>query len=167
MTNCKNGRCKQVRHCLLNICKQVVNLVTEIASLSNLHNFPCLQEIIPTIEPPLHSQSFLPLSSTTAHFPKPPSTNPLNRLSSLCNNCLSHPNTQASLPTNHSSMASSDTQSAISGKSAQRVKQTRQSAVYSGAMVHQAALPGTGFECLPALPISSVPFRFLKSIDLS
>jgi len=28
-------------------------------------------------------------------------------------------------------------------------------------------LPGTGFECLPALPISSVPFRFLKSLDLS
>ena len=33
-------------------------------------------------------------------------------------------------------------------------------------MVHQAALPGTGFECLPALSISSVPFHFLKSLDL-
>jgi len=28
-------------------------------------------------------------------------------------------------------------------------------------------LPGTGFECLPTLPISSVPFRFLKRLDLS
>ena len=28
-------------------------------------------------------------------------------------------------------------------------------------------LPGTGFECLPALPLFSVPFRFLKSLDLS
>ena len=28
-------------------------------------------------------------------------------------------------------------------------------------------LPGTRFECLPALPIFSVPFRFLKSLVLS
>jgi len=86
MTKCKNRRCKQVRHCLLNICKQVVNSVTEIASLSNLHNFPCLQEIIPTIKPPLHSQ--IPsLSSTAAHFPKPtvhkPSQLPLVSLQQL------------------------------------------------------------------------------------
>ena len=28
-------------------------------------------------------------------------------------------------------------------------------------------LPGTGFKCLTALPISSIPFRFLKRLDLS
>ena len=42
MTERENKRRKQVCHCLLNICEQAVNSVTEMRIFLNLHNFLCL-----------------------------------------------------------------------------------------------------------------------------
>jgi len=153
VTECKNTRHKQVHHCLLKMYKQAV------ISVSKLCNYK-----------PAH----LPMLAR-------PATNPFNigpsLRTKLCKpSCSKHPPLvplqtapeQPSFAPNQPLFNGVLRQKrSISGKSAQGVKKTWQSAIYSGTMVHHAPLLSTGFEGLPALPLSSVPFRFLKSLDLS
>ena len=68
-------------------------------------------------------------------------------------------------------MASTGTKSSNFGSTAQRTMQARQSllpTVLSGEITtNRAQQSGIGFENLPPLAISSIPFQFLKSLDLS
>ena len=55
----------------------------------------------------------------------------------------------------------------FSGQGSKRVHRSLLSAVLSGiAKANRAQISGMGFECLSPLPIATVPFKFLKSLDL-
>ena len=124
---------------------------------SNLHNTLCMygKPIIaqPPIPLPKHSFSL-----------QPPSTNRKPSLESLS---LTKRSTlkQPSLPTQPSSMASSGKQIIFTERSARKSARPRQPEVHPGEQSVQ--LLGMGFGCMPSLPIISVPFKFLKELNLT
>ena len=121
VTECKNKRHKQVRHCLLKMYKQAVISVSKICNCKPAH-LPMLAR--PAINP----------------FNIEPSPNPLARnthLSSLCKQLFFAPEQPSFAPNQPLFNGVLRQTHFISGKPAQGVKKTRQSAIYSSAMVHQ------------------------------
>jgi len=62
-------------------------------------------------------------------------------------------------------MASSGKRVTFTGRSAQTTARARQPEVRPGAQLAQ--LPGMGFGCMPSLLIISVPFKFVKKLNLT
>ena len=67
-------------------------------------------------------------------------------------------------------MASSDKRNSSTGSSAQGSKRVHQSLLLATlpgvATVNPASISGMGFDCLSPLPITILPFKFLRSLDL-
>jgi len=109
----------------------------------------------------------LSLSNRLPNLEKPPRAS----LSLCANNPLPCSNNLASHLINTSPMASTGKRSfttIISTQGSKRARRLLLPAVLPGAtMANRSQNSGKGFESLPPLPITSVPFRFLKSLDLN